>query len=186
MLLVNYDCCVNSKSLYYKMRPIWSLKSALKWYQSNPNQCFVSYPFLAQTGQVNFNEIQVNGLYIKVKNPSDRDAVNEIMDDLEEAIGRKPRDTWSQAQSLNKFKTIIDLVFSIIIGIMMFLCFFSLSASMTANLYEQSKEIGVLRSMGVTRNRIKLLYFYEALILVFSASMLGILIGTFIGFSLML
>ena len=68
----------------------------------------------------------------------------------------------------------------------MFLCFFSLSASMTANLYEQSKEIGVLRSMGVTRNRIKLLYFYEALILVFSASMLGILIGTFIGFSLML
>ena len=57
---------------------------------------------------------------------------------------------------------------------------------MSANLYNQSKEIGVLRSMGVTCYRIKLLYFYEALILVFSASMLGILIGTFVGWSLML
>lgn len=88
--------------------------------------------------------------------------------------------------SINKFKHIIDLVFSVIIAIMMFLCFFSLSASMTANLYEQSKEIGVLRSMGVTKTRIKLLYFYEALILVFAASLVGILIGTFVGWSLML
>ena len=66
---------------------------------------------------------------------------------------------------------------------MMFLCFFALSASMTANLYDQVKEIGVLRSMGFTKMRITALYFYEAVILVFASSFLGILIGLVVGWS---
>lgn len=66
---------------------------------------------------------------------------------------------------------------------MMFLCFFSLSASMSANLYDQTKEIGILRSIGITKTKIKLLYFYEALILVFASSLLGILIGVFVGWT---
>ena len=37
--------------------------------------------------------------------------------------------------------------------------------------------------MGVTKIRIKLLYFYEALILVFASSFLGILIGVFVGWT---
>ena len=40
--------------------------------------------------------------------------------------------------------------------------------------------------MGVTRLRITLLYFYEALVLVFAASFLGILIGTAVAFTMML
>lgn len=72
------------------------------------------------------------------------------------------------------------------IAIMMFLSFFSLSASMSANLYDQAKEIGILRAMGITRIRITLLYFYEALVLVFAACLLGILIGTIVGYTMML
>ena len=47
---------------------------------------------------------------------------------------------------------------------MMFLCFFALQSSMTANMYEQSKEIAVLRAIGFTGYRISTLYFYEALL----------------------
>ena len=83
-------------------------------------------------------------------------------------------------------KKIIDYIFMVTIAIMMFLCFFSLSASMSANLYDQTKEIGILRAIGVTRLRIKLLCFYEALILVFSASFLGILTGVFVGYTMKL
>ena len=81
---------------------------------------------------------------------------------------------------------LIDLVFYIIIGIMMFLCFFSLQAAMSANLYEQSKEIGVLRSIGFTSYRICTLYFYEALLLVFASCLLGIMIGVLVGFTMVL
>ena len=66
----------------------------------------------------------------------------------------------------------------------MFLCFFSLSSSMSANLYEQHKEIGILRAIGFTRFRIILLYSYEAFILVMSSSFLGLVIGTVAGFSM--
>ena len=75
------------------------------------------------------------------------------------------------------------MIFNIIIAITMFLCFFSLSSSMSANLYEQSKEIGVMRAMGMTKVRIYLLYIYESFILVMSSSFLGVMIGTIVGFS---
>ena len=81
---------------------------------------------------------------------------------------------------------LLDLVFYVVIFIMMFLCFFSLQAAMTANIYQQTKEIGVLRSIGMTSYRISTLYFYEALLLVFSASLLGLMIGAIVGFTMVL
>lgn len=81
---------------------------------------------------------------------------------------------------------ILDLIFSAIIIIIMFLCFFSLCSSMTANLMDQTKEIGVLRAMGFTKLRIKMLYFYEAFILVLASSSLGCMIGTGVGFTIVL
>ena len=69
---------------------------------------------------------------------------------------------------------------------MMFMCFFSIVASMTANLFDQQKEIAVLRSIGITSYRIKLLYFYEAAVLVLSSCLLGIVIGMTVGYSMMM
>ena len=57
---------------------------------------------------------------------------------------------------------------------------------MSANLLDQTKEIGILRAMGFTKNRIKLLYFYEAFILVISSCMLGVMIGMAVGFTMVL
>ena len=82
--------------------------------------------------------------------------------------------------------TLLNTLFYSIISITMFLCFFSLCASMAANLYEQKKEVGILRAMGFTRIRIKLLYFYEAVILVVSSCMLGVFIGVIVGYTMSL
>jgi putative ABC transport system permease protein len=68
----------------------------------------------------------------------------------------------------------------------MFLCFFSLSASTTANLYDQQKEIGILRALGFTRMRIIFLYTYEGIILVLASSILGIIVGTFAAFTMVI
>ena len=81
---------------------------------------------------------------------------------------------------------ILDSIFNIIIVITMILCLFSLISSMSANLFDQTKEIGVLRAMGFTKTRIKMLYFYEAFILVMASSLLGIMIGTTVAFTMVL
>lgn len=83
-------------------------------------------------------------------------------------------------------QTILDTIFNAIIIITMLLCLFSLASSMSANLLDQTKEIGILRAMGFSKFRIKMLYFYEAFILVISSSMLGIMIGTTVAFTMVL
>lgn len=66
----------------------------------------------------------------------------------------------------------------------MFLCFFALSANMGSNLFKQTAEIGVLRSIGVTSIRIKLLYFYESLVLVLASCINGVIIGMLVATTL--
>ena len=40
--------------------------------------------------------------------------------------------------------------------------------------------------MGLTKNRIRLLFFYEAAILVFAACLMGVLVGTTLGYTMVL
>lgn len=56
----------------------------------------------------------------------------------------------SNDNTIDLVDSILEVIFDTIIAITMFLCFFSLSSSMTANLYEQTKEIGVMRAIGFT------------------------------------
>ena len=78
------------------------------------------------------------------------------------------------------------MIFNVIIAITMFICFFSLSSSMTGNLYEQVKEISVMRSIGFTKGIIIKLFIYEAFVLVVSSSFSGVIIGTFVGWGITL
>jgi len=81
---------------------------------------------------------------------------------------------------------ILDVIFNLIIVFTMCLCLFALSASMSANIVEQTKEIGIMRAMGFTRYRLYWLYFYESFILVFSSCFMGIIIGTIIGWTMLI
>lgn len=90
----------------------------------------------------------------------------------------------SADDSLSSVDNAITLMFDVIILITMFLCFFSLSSSMSANLMEQAKEIGILRAIGFKKSRIIMLYVYEAFILVLASSMMGIIVGVGVAWSI--
>ena len=68
-------------------------------------------------------------------------------------------------------------------AVALLICFFSLVSSMIANIHEQSKEIGLLRALGVTKTWIARLYSLEAVVLVLSAGVLGVVIGTLVAFT---
>ena len=57
---------------------------------------------------------------------------------------------------------------------------------MTANLYDQTKEIGILRALGFTKARLIMLYIYEAFILVTASSLLGVFVGTIAAFTMVM
>jgi ABC-type antimicrobial peptide transport system permease subunit len=57
---------------------------------------------------------------------------------------------------------------------------------MNANLYEQTKELSVLRAIGFKRVFIVKIYIYEAIVIVLSSSFLGVLIGIILGYTMAL
>lgn len=121
--------------------------------------------------------------------PSDDELRSEIIKNLQTAIddyGVDVQDQYALKQQSAEALNLIDSIFFLAIALMMFLCFFALQGSMSANLYEQTKEIGVLRAIGFTRWQTCLLYFYEALLLVFASCLLGILIGVMVGATMVL
>ena len=75
-------------------------------------------------------------LFIRMKDPDDHDAIKSLAKELKAATDYEATLTYQKAESTDQVKKIIDYVFAVTIAIMMFLCFFSLSASMSANLYD--------------------------------------------------
>ena len=80
----------------------------------------------------------------------------------------------------------MQMVFGMIIAITMFLCFFSLSATMSANIMAQAKEVGILRAAGLRSRNLYRVYLYEALVLVFAGSLTGAVVGTLLSFTMVL
>ena len=87
-----------------------------------------------------WDELDYKYLLIRVHNSEDTDLIDKIAADLKAATSAEPKTKvileYKEAESTAEVKTIIDYVFMVTIAIMMFLCFFSLSASMSANLYD--------------------------------------------------
>ena len=78
----------------------------------------------------------------------------------------------------------LSAIFSFVIVVGMFLSFFSLIVSMARNTIHKAKEIGLLRSIGYTKVTIQRILFLEALTLVLSSSILGLISGTIMGYLL--
>ena len=131
-------------------------------------------------------------LIVKFKDPQSKTMADDFLKDMRRTLtpyrdqNLKVYNYANSQNTLANVESILNIIFMVIIAITMFLCFFSLSSSMSANLYEQSKEIGIMRATGFTKKRVYLLYIYEAFILVLSSSLLGILIGTIVGFTMTL
>lgn len=74
-------------------------------------------------------------LSIRMRDPSDQETINALAADLvtdETEVTITDQDD----QDSGNLSDTVDLLFMVLIAIMMFLCFFSLSASMSANLYD--------------------------------------------------
>lgn len=89
-----------------------------------------------------------------------------------------------QEKNINKISSICTVIFYGVSIIVLIFCFFNLTASMTINIYEQKKEIAILRSLGMTANHILFVYVCESFILIFVSSFIGLIIGSIISWTM--
>lgn len=134
------------------------------------------------------DDVGYSYLLIKLNDPKDAVFTNQLSNSLADVLDSSFEvvTEGSSSDSLNKVIRLLNELFDIIIAITMFLCLFALNANMSANIYQQAKEIGVLRAIGFSKCRIRMLYFYEALVLVFSSCILGVFIGMTVGYTMTL
>jgi ABC-type antimicrobial peptide transport system permease subunit len=132
----------------------------------------------AQMANQKISDLPYNKLNIKLKDPKNREHIKRLKRAIQKRFEDEGypdhryrfRDVIAELEDLENVQFILKVIFAFIIAITMFLCFFSLSASMGANLYTQAKEIGVMRAIGVSKFYIVRIYVYEAFILVFSSA----------------
>eukprot|EP01117_Protostelium_nocturnum_P012849 TRINITY_DN475_c0_g3_i1.p1 TRINITY_DN475_c0_g3~~TRINITY_DN475_c0_g3_i1.p1 ORF type:complete len:1104 (-),score=297.84 TRINITY_DN475_c0_g3_i1:6-3317(-) len=80
--------------------------------------------------------------------------------------------------------TIIKYFFSFAIGVVMTICFFSLMSSMYTSVTEHTKEIGIMCVLGLSRASVYRIFIYEAFAVIFSSSVFGLIIGTFVAWTM--
>lgn len=182
---------------YRQLRPIAFLNSgsgfSFSKYPGNLSQdILISIPTfidICKSTIMSYEDIPMGKLLIKLKSEDDPqvdDLYNDLKDaiqDVEDAFVFDYRDV---EESQEESQQIMATIFSLITFVSMFLCFFSLVSSMTANIVEQHKEIAVLRATGMTKFRLSMLYVYESFVLVFSSSLMGLFIGTAVAWTMVI
>lgn len=140
-----------------------------------------------QLSQGEYNSIEnlpIRRILVQVKNEPTADSYKRLKQSVVDAsetvfpaIGITMWSLQDDAGSITQTLAIIDFFFVAITLVGLLLCFFSLVASMVSNIHEQSQDIAIVRSMGLTKRQVVMVYVFEAFVLVLSSAGLGMGVG---------
>ena len=137
---------------------------------------------------IGYGNLPIYGANIKTKDRITEAQIEEI-NDIIKYYGPGNINIWLYS-SLNKrlsmISNIVFLIFYIISSVVLIFCLFNLTASMTINIFEQTKEIAIMRSLGMKRRHVIFVYIAEAFILILTASIIGTVVGSIIAFTMAL
>ena len=181
---------------YHRLKPCAFLNGApyfvFSQFPTIPNQdILVSLPTFLRLTEGYYNttsEIPLGVFFIKLPDDiSDKD-LDTVKDDLENIIKYSDysisvHDYRKNLDSIDEIDLAMRFFFGFTVIIAMAISFFSLVSSMYTNVHEQAKEIGILRALGIPYGWMQRIYIYEAFILVFSSSLMGMFIGTGVGWA---
>ena len=137
---------------------------------------------------IGYKDLPIWGINIKPKASATKDDIDEISNIIKHN-GPKDMNIWlfaSLNDRLNLVSNIIFLIFYIISSIVLIFCLFNLTASMTINIFEQKKEIAIMRSLGMKKRHVIFIYIAEAFILILTSSIIGSIIGSIISYTMAL
>eukprot|EP01132_Coremiostelium_polycephalum_P001224 gene1224-1547_t len=151
-----------------------------------------SYVSYANTALKSVRDVPLASFLLRL-NTEDEKQIGKIKDyikqNLNQQIGAEQyniADYYKKIEPNKTASTIIQYFFSFTTVIAMVISFFSLMSSMFTNIYEQTKEIGILRAIGIPKSWMVRIYIFESFILVFTSSLLGVLIGSVVGWTMIL
>jgi len=187
---------------YYKFTPLAFVDAGPAMYFSpyplrQSQDALLSLPtYLRLTGGLleSIEDIPIKHMLIQFKDYDDisDSHISKIKHDIRGIISENPTgrlyvwDFRNSQDAIEDANLAMLFFFGFTIVVAMLISFFSLMSSMVTNIHEQAKEIGVLRSLGIPKTWMIRIYVYEAFTVVFSSSLMGIMIGTLVGWTISL
>ena len=137
---------------------------------------------------ISYSNMPLWGANIKSKSPITEREIDEISDIIK-YYGPANINIWlfsSLNSRLTMISNLVFLIFYIISSVVLIFCLFNLTASMTINIFDQKKEIAIMRSLGMKRRHVIFVFIAEAFILILTASIIGSIVGSLIAFTMAL
>jgi len=162
-------------------------------YTPNRNAVVVSLPALMHRGEGVIPSIEMlvfSRFVVSMDSDGDVDRVIKVLNTALTDYGlngiTKVKNLLSVQSSLEVAVNVVNLFFTFAQAMASCICFFALSSSMSTNVHEQSKEIGILRSIGLRKFPLTRTYIWESFVLVLAASILGVCVGVVMGYTIVL
>ena len=133
------------------------------------------------------DELPMQAFLVKMTSSATDSDVETVVTSLNDIVKNTPLTVWDYNSSVQPINTANNILFYFFNGttvLAMLISFFSLMASMYSNIFEQTKELAVIRAIGVRRFSVFRIYLWEAFVVVIAASLTGVIIGTFIGWTM--
>jgi ABC-type antimicrobial peptide transport system permease subunit len=160
-------------------------------YLSDWTPWIVSIPDLLYLIKDPYSSVQggtVTYIRLRVKNARTYKAIGDTMTSILSSLGHTAAITTitEKTEDMATANNILNIFFIMAELMILVICFFSLMSSMTTNVLDSSKEIGVLLCMGMTRFQVYRVYVWEAFILVVSSGIVGLIVGVVVAYTMLL
>ncbi|MDE3087851.1 MAG: ABC transporter permease [Chloroflexota bacterium] len=144
----------------------------------------VDYASMSGVAMMTWDDVQqffglddVDTFYLKLTTDADADAVRQQIETLYGRSGLTVRSSTEAKQSAQQSIGTIMLAFNAIVLIAFVIAAFSIVNTLTMNVMERTREIGLLRAVGMTRLQIGKMILAETLVMGLAAVLFGVAFG---------
>ena len=136
-----------------------------------------------------YEEFYIDKINLKINS---KIPIKKAVDGISDIVNEDPNyiaKLWLYNNMRSRIDSISKMVFQIfyvVSTIVLFFCFFNLAASMTINIFDQKKEIAILRSLGMKKPHVTFVFVCEAVVLILTSSVIGTVIGSLISYTMSL
>ena len=133
----------------------------------------------------NFDRVTDGIVLIKVDPNAKLDTVQKR---LERVLKQYPNGTLQDQQAFKAdqakmIDTILNLIYALL-GMAIVIAVFGIGNTLALSIFERTREIGLLRAVGMSQSQVRSTVRWEAVIIALLGTMLGLLIGVFFGWAL--
>jgi putative ABC transport system permease protein len=138
-------------------------------------------------GTFDANVAQRLDVFVLIKAQEGAD-VAAVQSDLEEALKPYPNiEVQDQAAFRDKYATFLNQVLNLVTALLIFaviIALFGVMNTLYLSIYERTRELGLLRAVGLTRRQTRSMVRWEAVIISVLGALLGVAIGIAFGWAL--